>query len=121
MAIAEFTTGTKAVDTNEWSMADTSTANGELFSTATPLTTDGIFQLFLDLSDMVAGDILQIRIYEKVRSADTQRVLAEWVLRDVQSSPNWVSPSLILLHGWDMTADALAGTITVNWSIRQVS
>ena len=31
-------------------------------------TTDGVFQIFLDLSDMVAGDELQIRIYEKVRS-----------------------------------------------------
>jgi hypothetical protein len=122
MAIAEFTTGTKSVDTNEWSMADTSTANGEAFSTATPLTTDGIFQLWLDLSDMVAADVLQIRVYEKCRSGDTQRIAAEWILRDAQSTPIWVSPSLILLHGWDMTADCIAGTsITVNWSIRQVA
>ena len=32
-----------------------------------------------------------------------------------------VSPSLILMHGWDVTLDALAGTITVLWSIRQVA
>ena len=122
MAIAEFTTGTKSVDTNEWSMADTSTANGETYATATPLTTDGIFQLWLDLNDMVAGDVLQIRVYEKCRSGDTQRIAAEWILRDAQSSPIWVSPTLILLHGWDMTADCIAGTnITVNWSIRQVA
>jgi hypothetical protein len=122
MAISEFTTGTKLVDTTEWSIADTSTANGEAYSTATPLTTDGIFQLFLDVNDMVAGDVLQIRMYEKCRSSDTQRIFAEWILRDVQSTPIWVSPSVILLHGWDMTLDCIAGTsITVLWSIRQVA
>ncbi len=122
MAISEFTTGTKLVDTTEWSIADTSTANGEAYSTATPLTTDGIFQLFLDVNDMVAGDVLQIRMYEKCRSGDTQRIFAEWILRDVQATPIWVSPSVILLHGWDMTLDCIAGTsITVLWSIRQVA
>lgn len=121
MAISEFTTGTRAMDTTEWSMADTSTANGEAYSTATPLTTDGIYQLFLDVSDMVAGDQLQIRIYEKCRSGDTQRIAYQSILSGVQADPIWVSPSLILLHGWDMTADALAGTITVLWSIRSIA
>jgi len=32
-----------------------------------------------------------------------------------------VTPPLVLLHGWDITLDALAGTITVNWSIRQIT
>lgn len=121
MAISEFASGTKAVDTTEWSIADVSTANGEAYSTATPLTTDGIYQVFLDVSDMVAGDQLQIRIYEKVRSGDTQRVVYEAILTGVQAQPIWASPSLILLHGWDVTLDALAGTITVLWSIRSVA
>ena len=84
-------------------------------------TTDGVFQVFLDLSDMIAGDQLQVRIYEKVRSGDTQRIVYEAILTGAQAQPIWVSPSLVLLHGWDVTLDALAGTITVNWSIRQVS
>ena len=122
MAISEFATGTKAVDTTEWSIADVSTANGEAYSTATPLTTDGVYQLFLDVSDMVAGDELQIRIYEKCRSGDTQRICYQATLFGAQSEPIWVSPSLILLHGWDMTLDCIAGTsITVLWSIRSVA
>lgn len=122
MAIAEFTSGTRAMDTTEWSMADTSTANGEAFSTATPLTDDGVYQLFLDLNDMVAGDELQLRVYEKCRSGDTQRIIYQCNLIGAQSPPTWVSPSLILMHGWDMTADVIAGTnITVLWSIRRVS
>lgn len=120
MAIAELQTGTKAVDTTEWSIGDAST-NGEAYSTATPRTEDGVYQIFLDVSDMIAGDQLQIRVYEKVRSGDTQRIIYQSVLTGAQSEPIWVSPSLVLLHGWDATLDALAGTITVLWSIRQVS
>lgn len=114
MAISEAFSGTKAVDTTEWSLTtDSSGPDAE--------TSDGVFQVFLDVSDMIATDILQIRIYEKVRSGDTQRIIFESILRDAQSEPIWVSPSLILLHGWDVTLDALAGTITVLWSIRKVA
>lgn len=116
MAISEAFNGTEAVSTTEHSLTtDTS------YDTADAQTTDGVYQVFLDLSDMTTGDILQIRVYEKVRSGDTQRVVYEAVLRDTQSEPIWVSPSLILLHGWDVTCDAIAGTITVNWSIRSVA
>lgn len=114
MAIAELYSGTKAVDTTEWSCTtDTSGPDSD--------TTDGVFQVFLDVSDMIAGDELQIRIYEKCRSGDTQRIVYQSTLTGAQSHPIWVSPSLVLMHGWDVTLDAIAGTITVNWSIRQVA
>lgn len=116
MAITELITGTEAIATTEWSLAtDTS------YDTGDAQTTDGVFQFFLDVADMVAGDQLQIRVYEKVRAADTQRIVYETILTGAQGSPIWVSPSLVLMHGWDVTCDALAGTITVNWSIRQVA
>jgi hypothetical protein len=114
MAITELYSGTEAVGSTEHSLT-TDTAGPDVD------TTDGVFQVWLDLSDMVAGDELQIRIYEKVRSGDTQRVAEEWILAGVQAKPIWVSPSLILMHGWDVTCDALAGTITVLWSIRQIA
>ena len=114
MAITEQYSGTEAVGTTEHS-CPTDTAGPDAD------TTDGVFQVFLDVSDMIAGDQLQIRIYEKVRSGDTQRIVYQAIITGAQSEPIWVSPSLILLHGWDVTLDALAGTITVNWSIRQVA
>lgn len=114
MAITELYSGTEAVGTTEHSCT-TDTAGPDAD------TTDGVFQVFLDVSDMIAGDQLQIRIYEKVRSGDTQRIVYQAIITGAQSEPIWVSPSLILLHGWDVTLDALAGTITVNWSIRQVA
>ncbi len=114
MAITELYAGSEAVSTTEHSMT-TDTAGPDTD------TTDGVFQIFLDLSDMIAGDQLQIRIYEKVQSSGTQRICYEAILSGAQAQPIWVSPSLILMHGWDATLDALAGTITVEWSIRQVA
>lgn len=113
MAISEAYSGTEAVGATEWSCT-TDTAGPDAD------TNDGVYQVFLDLNDMVAGDQLQIRVYEKVQSASTQRVVYEAILTGAQSQPMWVSPSLILLHGWDVTVKALAGTITVDWSIRKV-
>jgi hypothetical protein len=114
MAISELYSGTENVSTTEHSLT-TDTAGPDAD------TTDGVFQVFIDTFDMVAGDQLQIRVYEKVRAADTQRVVYEAILTGAQPTPIWVSPSLILMHGWDVTLDALAGTITVNWSIRSVT
>lgn len=116
MPITELITGTEAIGSTEWSLAtDTS------YDTGDAQTTDGVFQVFIDVSDMVAGDQLEIKIYEKVRSGDTQRVVYKSTLTGAQNEPIWVSPSLILMHGWDITCDAISGTITVNWSIRQVA
>jgi len=116
MPISELITGTEAVSTTEHSLAtDTS------YDTGDAQTTDGVYQFFLDVSDMIAGDQLQIRIYEKVRSGDTQRIVYQAILTGAQSEPIWVSPALTLMHGWDVTCDALAGTITVNWSLRQIA
>ena len=119
MAISEAYSGTEAVGTTEHSL----TADAA-YSGATPITTDGVYQVFLDVSDMVAEDVLQIRIYEKCRSGDTQRVVYQAILGGVQAQPIWVSPSLVLMHGWDVTLDKLDGsgnTATILWSIRSVA
>lgn len=113
MAIAELHSGTEAVGATEWSCTTDSAGPDAA-------TTDGVFQVFLDTSDMVAGDQLRIRIYESCRSGDAQRIIYEAILTGTMAD-TWVSPSLILMHGWDVTLEALAGTITVLWSIRQVA
>lgn len=116
MAITEAFAGSEAVGATEWSMPRDAS-----YSSASPQTDDGIYQLMLDLTDMVAGDELQIRFYEKVQAAGTQRVLYQSSVAGPQSPAVWVSPSLVLVNGWDMTLDAIAGTITVEWSIRKVA
>jgi len=116
MAISEAYSGTASITSTEYSCPNAAT-----YAAGSAITTDGVYQVFLDTSDMVAGDSLQIRIYEKCRSGDTQRIIYEAILTGTMAA-TWVSPSLILLHGWDVSLQTLAGTsITVNWSIRQVA
>jgi hypothetical protein len=116
MAISEAFTGQQAVDSTEWSCCtDTSYDTGDL------QTTDGIYQVWLDLNDMVNTDILQINVYEKVTSSSTVRLAYQFILRDAQSEVIAVLPSLILIHGWDITLKAIAGTITIDWSIRKIA
>jgi hypothetical protein len=118
MAISEIYSGTELVTTAEHYLTSDTTS-------ISAITTDGIFQLWLDVNDLAMGDILQIRVYEKCRGGspgDIQRVAFEWILRDTHAGELWVSPSLILMHGWDMSLDCLAGTnVRVHWSIRSVA
>ena len=114
--ISEAFSGSATITTTEYSCP--SAAN---FTAGVGQAADGVYQVFLDISDMVQGDQLQIRVYEKCRAGDTQRVIYEAIVTGTMAD-TWVSPSLILMHGWDVTLLTLAGTsIIVNWSIRQVA
>ena len=116
MAITELFAGTATISGTEYSAP-----NAANFSAGAVRTEDGVYQVFLDTADMVAGDQLRIRVYEKCRAADTTRIIFESYITGT-SADTWVSPSLILLHGWDVTLQTIAGTsIVVNWSIRRVA
>jgi len=91
-------------------------------NTTTPETTDGVFQFFIDTANMVAGDVLEIRLKEKCRTGDTIRQLCMNTLAGAQSDPLWASESFLLLHGWDFTIKQTAGTgRAFPWSIRKVA
>jgi len=113
--IVEAFTGTETVSTTEWSMTtDTSGPDAD--------TTAGVFQAFLDLNAVAAGDTFEFKAYEKVRTGDTQRVIYSARFTGAQGTPVWASPSLVLGIGWDMTLKKLAGTDrTVNWRISKVA
>ena len=115
MAISEAYTGTETVSTTEWSMTtDTSGPDAD--------TTDGVYQAFIDFNALTATEVYEFRVYEKVLSGSTQRVAMIETITGVQSSPVYVTPSLILMHGWDMTLLKVAGTDrSIDWSIRQIA
>ena len=115
MAIAELYSVTETVGATEWSLTtDSSGPDAD--------TTDGVFQLWLDLSALAAGDTFVIRLYEKVASGGTQRLVESWVVSGAQSEPHWASPSVILMHGWDWTVQKSAGTDrSITGSVRQVA
>jgi hypothetical protein len=73
------------------------------------VTTDGIYHLWLDANTMAKGDYFRFRIDEKVLSTSTQRTVFSMTLGNAQVEP-LVTPPLMLLHGWDMTLQKIAGT-----------
>ena len=115
MAISQYKTGTATISTTEYS----------LVTPGTTLASDvnqGVYQVFIDFSALTSGDEYEIAVKEKVADASTQRVIFRASVAGLQGSPIWVSPSLILMHGWDVTVDKLAGTDrSITWSIRQVA
>lgn len=115
MAITEAFSGTETVGASEWSLTtDTAGPDTE--------TSDGVFQVFIELNAVAAGDVFEWRLYEKVLSSSTQRLVASATFAGAQSFPVWVSPSFILLNGWDMTLIKISGTDrAINWSIRKVA
>ena len=68
MAIAELYSGSATISTTEISLVS---GTSSLQSDAT----DGIYQVFLDLNALANGDVFELKVKEKVRSADTQRCL----------------------------------------------
>ena len=103
MAISEAFTASPTVGTSEYSVVNNSTSLGAS-------TSSGIYQLFLDLNALVAGDEFQVRVYEKVQSGGTQRVVWQSNISGAQSLPIWASPTLILINGWEMSLKKIAGT-----------
>ena len=109
MAIAEEATGT-------WTSSGTTEAD-----LAAASAVDGVFQLFVDVNDMVAADVLEIRAYEMVIGGGTTRQLMCWTLSNVQTDKVWVSPALVFMNGWKFTLKAVAGGIVAPWSIRKLT
>lgn len=115
MAITALFENSAIISTTEYSLPNNSI-------TLTPKTEDGVFQVFLDLNAMIAGDQYELKVYEKVQSAGTQRLVETLVYAGAQSKAHSVLPSMIFMHGWDVTMKRLAGADrTIAWSIRQVA
>lgn len=93
-----------------------------VLNTTTPETTDGIYQFFIDVSAMVAGDVLELRAKEKAIATGTIRLIKAWTLANAQTEPLFASPTFIFLHGWDVTLKQTAGTgRAFPFSIRKVA
>lgn len=117
MAITEAYSGSLTVSTTELSLISGT-------STLQSVTTDGVYQILIDLNAIANGDVFELRIKEKVTSGGVQRTVATFTFSDAfgTDQAGWVSPSLIFLHGWDVTLIKTAGTDrSIGYSIRQVA
>lgn len=111
-----YTNDSATVSTSEYSFpADTTSA------VPVAQTTDGVFQFFVDLANMAAGDQYRFKLYEKYDSGGTIRLAEEWIFTGVQSKPMFITPTFILGEGWDFTCLRLAGSDrSILWSIRKI-
>jgi hypothetical protein len=102
ITLAAFEVG-ETVGTTEHSFT-TDTAGPDLKTDA------GIFQGFFDLTNLAAGDVFILRVYEKIVTAGSQKLLWKATLSGAQNEPGYVTPTLILGIGWDFTLQKAAGT-----------
>ena len=117
MAISEHASGTRTAGTPPEASFTALGTGGD--------TTDGVFQFYIDVSNLANGatsDMIEIQVLEKVLSSGTARVVLESYLVGAQDEPVWVSPALLLLHGWTLQIKQTAGTArTFDWSQRKVA
>jgi hypothetical protein len=81
-------------------------------TTPASITTDGIYHLWVDPVQggaMTKGDYFEAVVMEKCLSGSTQRKAFSAIIGNAQAEP-WILPPLMLMHGWDMLIDKIAGT-----------
>lgn len=105
--------GTATIGGTEYSLPNASTS-------LTAQTNTCVLQVFLDLHAMLAGDEFRIRINEKV-DGQTQLTVYESYVSGAQGE-GWVSPTLVVGDGWDVTVKKIAGTDrALYWSLREIT
>ncbi len=104
--------GTATIGTTEWSLT-TNTAGPDAQTAA------GTYAVDLDLSTLAAGDLFELRLYEKTLSTSSQILHESWLLRS-GSAPGHICPATMLIHGWDFTLVKISGTDrSISWSVRK--
>lgn len=113
-------------------MASTPTVNTSGSQTCTistehtlaTLTSAGVYQLALDLNAIVGGstpDILEVRVYGKARSSDTERRMDLHTFVGTQSDPLVLCKPIISPHHYKVTITQTQGTgRAVPWAVYQV-
>lgn len=92
------------IGTTEWSIVSNSSGPDAAVVV-------GAYQAFIDCNALAAGDVFELRVYETVATAaGTQRLVFKATIANAQAQPVFVSPTLMLGVGWDMTLVKIAGT-----------
>jgi len=108
MAYAEVTSGTLLLTTAEQTLGAAQT-------------TAGIYTLSLDLSTMAAGDVVEVYVYTKARSASTQRLSSIIPFADAQGRPTKVLRAFDSPHSIEFKIKQPTGTArTIEYSIRKM-
>jgi hypothetical protein len=102
---ALYTAAGTSISTAEYSATLASTSGAPASKTD-----KGTICLVADVSALLAGDQFEIKLYDKARSGDTQRLVDHWVVTGAQAYPLFVTPPFMLGEGWDFTLKKITGT-----------
>ena len=80
--------------------------------------TDGrTYVLFLDLSNMAAGDVVELYVYVKVLTGSTARVLWKQYWANAQGQPVYMSPPIPAAYSVEFKLKQPTGTArNVDWA-----
>lgn len=85
------------------------------------ITDPGVYQLVLDLANLANGttpDILEVRLYGKARSSDTERLMEVWSFIGAKASPLWRSHPEMSPHSNRWTIKQTQGTgRAIPWAV----
>lgn len=59
----------------------------------------GMYVVAIDLNAMVAATVIEVRVYTKVRTGATARVIGRWSFSGIQAEANWQSPPVFVGTG----------------------
>jgi hypothetical protein len=104
-------TDSASITTTEYFLASDST-------TKTSQTDDAMVQLWCGDTSIAAGDVFEVKLYEKVNAVEFSQVLG-YLTVDAKS---FISPAFILGDGWEFSLRKISGTNrTINWSLRKAT
>lgn len=90
-------------------------------NTLATITDAGSYQLQIDTSDMVNGDIVVVRAKLKVGSGGTTRTVLEHVMTNIQSTPVMVSDEFHTGREIIFTLQQQIGTASFPWDVLQTN
>lgn len=97
--------------------SQTATVNTE-HTLGSAITAAGVYQLVVDANAMVAGDVLELRIYTKCKSGSTERLAFYCCYANTQNEPNKMSIPVPIDQSFKATLKQTGGTgRAFDWNI----
>lgn len=86
------------------------------------VTDPAVYQLVVDVAAIVAGDVVELRVYGKARTGDTERLLYRSTYGPIApGAPLVVSPPIVSPHHLRATLKQVAGTgRAFPWAIYEI-
>ena len=88
------------------------------------ITSTGVYQLVMDLTNMASSDEFRLRWYETPLATASSGLgtFMDQTFLGPQAPTVFLSPAFTLMEGWDITMTMTTGTAkTFSWSIRKIA